>query len=691
MKPMTPRFPKLLHGGDYNPDQWLRDPQILEQDIQLMKKAAINCVSIGIFSWAHLEPEEGVYTFDWLEEIITRLYQNGIYTILSTPSCATPLWMSEKYEEIRSVQANGVRHLSGNRGNHCYNSPVFREKVLAINRRLAERFSKHPGVILWHLSNEYGGECYCENCQNKFRIWLKEKYGTLDALNRAWWTDFWSHTYTDWSQIHPPVPHGETSINGLTLDWHRFVTATITDFCRLERDTVKQVCSELPVTTNLMGFYDGLDYFKFADVLDVVSWDSYPLWHTQDNVDIAVYSALTHDLMRSIKHESFLLMESTPSVVNWSPVSMLKRPGMHLLSSVQALAHGSNSVQYFQFRKGRGGSEKFHGAVVDHVGNNGPLEIAHTENTRVFQDVQSVGQLLQHMNEREELINTTVTPEIAIVFDTENRWAIHESSGPRNCGMGYVETVLDHYRVFWEKGIQVDIVNMDGNLNGYKLVIAPMLYMLRNRFESKLRDYVANGGTLVMTYWSGIVDENDLCIPGGAPAHLMDVFGLWNEEIDALPDGYTNSLSFNGNIYTVRDFCARIHPTTAKILGTYTTDLYAGEAAVTKNSFGQGTAYYLAARTDTNLIRDFYSDLISELEIRSSLEASLSYGVTAHMRKGENGSIIFVENYLDTPQIIQLEKKYLYYGSEKIVTSLQLSPFGMAILQDYSDTVPSVL
>lgn len=685
MKPMTPRFPKLLHGGDYNPDQWLRDPQILEQDIQLMKKAAINCVSVGIFSWAHLEPEEGIYTFDWLEEIMTRLYQNGIYTILSTPSCATPLWMSEKYEEIRSVQANGVRHLSGNRGNHCYHSPVFREKVTAIDRRLAERFSQHPGVILWHLSNEYGGECYCEICQKEFRLWLQKKYGTLDALNRAWWTDFWSHTYTDWSQIHPPVPHGETSTNGLLLDWHRFNTATITDFCRLERDTVKQVCPQLPVTTNLMGFYDGLDYFQFAPILDVVSWDSYPLWHTQDNVEIAVLSALTHDLMRSIKHEPFLLMESTPSTVNWSPVSMLKRPGMHLLSAMQALAHGSNSVQYFQFRKGRGGSEKFHGAVVDHVGDSGPLEIARTENTRVFQEVQSVGQLLQHLNQRGDLYDTTVKPEIAIVFDTQNRWAIHESSGPRNCGMGYEETILEHYRVFWEKGIQVDIVNMDGDLAGYKLVTAPMLYMLRNGFESKLRNYVANGGTLVMTYWSGIVDENDLCIPGGTPGHLMDVFGLWNEEIDALPDGYTNSLSFQGKSYTVRDFCARIHPTTAKVLGTYTTDFYAGEAAITKNSFEKGTAYYLAPRTDTALLRNLYHTLVSALGIRFSLEASLPHGVTAHMREGECGSMIFVENYTDISQTVPLKKNYLRYDNGETVAALHLPPFGAAILLDPLD------
>lgn len=684
MRPLTPRFPKLLHGGDYNPDQWLHDPEILKQDIELMKKADINCVSVGIFAWAHLEPEEGVYTFDWLAEIIDNLYQNGIYTVLATPSGAKPLWMSEKYEEIRRVQANGVRDLSGNRHNHCYTSPVYREKVLNIDRRLAERFSGHPGVILWHLSNEYGGECYCERCQDAFRLWLREKYGTLDALNHAWWTDFWSHTYTSWEQIHAPVPNGETSTHGLFLDWKRFVTAMTVDFCRLERDAVKQVCPDLPVTANLMGFYDGLDYFKFAPILDVVSWDNYPQWHTTDNVEIAVFSALTHDLMRSVKHAPFLLMESTPSVTNWTPVSMLKRPGMHLLSSVQALAHGSNSVQYFQFRKSRGSTEKFHGAVVDHVGNPGPLPIARTENTRVFKDVQSVGALLREMNERGGLYNTEVKPEVAIVFDTENRWAIDGAAGPRNVGKGYVETVLEHYRTFWEKGVQVDIINMDGDLSDYKLVIAPMLYMLRGGFEEKLRSYVEKGGTLVSTYWTGIVDETDLCILGGNPGHLMDVFGLWNEEIDALPDGMLNGVTFGGKTYAARELCARIHPTTAETLGTYTQDFYAGEAAVTRNRFGEGTAYYLAARTDTDLMRTLYGSLMAELHIAPSLEAELPHGVTAHARKGESETIIFVENYLNEPKTVALEKEYSVFGTGERVKSLNLSPYGTVILSDFT-------
>lgn len=682
MKPITPKFPKFLHGGDYNPDQWLRYPDVLKKDIELMKKAEINCVSVGIFSWAHLEPEEGVYTFGWLEEIIDNLYKNGIYTVLATPSGAKPLWMSEKYEEIRRVQPSGLRELSGARHNHCYTSPIYREKVREMDRRLAERFSGHPGVILWHLSNEYGGECYCPLCQAAFRDWLREKYGTLEKLNHAWWTDFWSHTYTDWEQIHAPVAHGEMNVHGLTLDWKRFVTYQTVDFMKAERETVKSVCAELPVTANLMGFYEQLDYFKFADALDVVSWDNYPQWHMADNTEVAVFSALSHDLMRSIKHESFLLMESTPSVTNWSPVSMLKRPGMHKLSSLQAVAHGSNSVQYFQLRKSRGSSEKFHGAVIDHVGNSGPYEFVKTESTRVFKDVQSVGAALGEMNARDDLYNTEVKAEVAIVYDWENRWALEGAAGPRKAGMHYIETVTAHYRAFWERGVQVDIVGMDQEFSCYKLVIAPMLYMYRNGFEKKLRAFTEAGGTLVSTYWSGIVDDTDLCFLGGTPGNMMDVFGVWNEEIDALPDGVLNEISVNGKSYAALELCARVHPITAEVLGTYGKDFYAGEAAVTKNAFGLGAAYYLAARTGMDFLRDFYGALIESCDIAPALDIQLPAGVTAHARFGAGGGFVFVENYTDCEQVLELPRAYNLYGTDQTVNSLKLAPFGVAVLSD---------
>lgn len=646
---LCPKYPHFLHGGDYNPDQWLDRPDILEKDIQLMKESHVNCVSVGIFAWAHLEPEEGVYQFDWLEQIIDNLYQNGIYTVLATPSGAKPVWMSEKYPEIRRVNSSLHRELSGERHNHCYTSPIYREKVRQINTRLAERFSRHPGVILWHISNEYGGECYCPLCQEAFREWLKEKYGTLEALNHAWWAHFWSHTYTDWSQIHAPVPSGEMSVHGLIVDWKRFVTARTVDFMREEIKAVKAVNPEIPVTANLMSFYDGLDYFKFGPALDVVSWDSYPLWHNEDTVKEAARVACCHDLMRSVKHQPFLLMESTPSMTNWQPVSKLKRPGMHELSSLQAVAHGSQSVQYFQWRKSRGSFEKFHGAVVDHYGGS---------DTRVFREVTRVGERLEALEKA--VLPTRVQPEVAIVYDWENRWAVEDAKGPRNGGLHYVETVQAHHRAFWKNGVPVDFVDMDGDLSGYKVVVTPMLYMYRNGFAKKLRNFVEQGGTLVSTYWSGIVDDTDLCFLGGWPGDgMMDVFGIWNEEIDALYDGETNTMEVREPVdglrgsYSLRELCEIIHLRGAKALAAYGQDFYAGSPVLTENQFGKGTAYYIAARAEDGFQEDFYRMLVKKLGIRRALDTVLPEGVTASLRRGEQ-DVVFVQNFTPAPQTVRL-------------------------------------
>lgn len=667
-------FPAFLHGGDYNPDQWLDYPEILEKDVELMKEAHINCVSLGIFAWAKMEPREGDYQLDWMAEIIDRLYKNGIYTILATPSGAKPMWMSEKYPEIRRVSgATGHRELSGNRHNHCYTSPIYREKVRQINTVLAERFSHHPGVILWHVSNEYGGECHCELCQQAFRDWLREKYGTIEALNHAWWADFWSHTYSDFSQITSPMVGGEHSIHGLTLDWKRFVTHQTVDFMRAEIAAVRAVNPDLPVTTNMMGWYDGLNYYKFAPYVNIVSWDNYPRWHTENNVDIAADAAAAHDIMRSVKRAPWLLMESTPSMTNWQPTSTLKRPGMHMTSSLQAVAHGSDSVQYFQWRKGRGSFEKFHGAVVDHYGGS---------DTRVFRDVAAVGSRLEAMK---PLLETEVRPQVAVVYDVENRWALEDSAGPRRAGIGYTDDVHAWHRAFWVQGISVDMIDMEcDDLSRYKIIAAPMLYMYRAGFEQKLRTFVENGGVLIGTYNTGIVNDTDLCYLGGWPGETMDLFGVWNEEIDSLPEGAENAMVFCGGDhrrYTVHDLCAILHAKGAEVLAEYGDDFYKGTPALTVNRYGSGQAYYVAARAGADFLRDFCTKLADEAGITRALNTALPYGVVPMMRTDETGkAVVFVQNFTgDTKPLVLNETCTVFETGEK-TDALTLAPYETVIL-----------
>lgn len=666
MTALTPKCPHLLHGADYNPDQWLDRPDILEKDIALMKEAHINCVSVGIFAWTRLEPEEGRYELDWLEEIITRLHNNGVYTILATPSGAKPHWMSEKYPEIRRVSPLGQRDLPGGRHNHCYTSPIYREKVRAMDTALAMRFASHPGVILWHLSNEYGGVCHCELCQEAFREWLKKKYGDLDTLNKQYWNDFWSHTYTAWEQIHAPAPNGEYATHGLSLDWQRFTTDQVIDFMRVERDAVKAVDPSIPVTTNFMYDFDQYNYFKFKNELDLICWDAYPQWKgTEEDIVTAADFALWHDVMRSLKKQPFLMMESTPSVTNWTAVSRLKRPGMHLASSMQAVAHGSNSVQYFQFRKSRGSTEKFHGAVVDHCGHS---------DTRVFRDVEEVGKRLEELDQT--VARSEVLPDVALVYDMENRWAIEGAAGPRRCGIHYAETIQEHYRALWKLGVPVDIVDEECDLSGYRLVIAPMLYMIRAGFAEKIKAFVKNGGTIIGTYMTGLVDENDLCFLGGWPgAGLREVFGIWNESTDALYDGETNTLVTQSGRYEITELCAQIHPEGALVRGTYGKDFYAGEPALTANAYGSGLAYYLAARADESFLDDFYNTLVQSLDCKRALPDAPPKGVEACLRESPEGRLVFLQNFSGQPQIVPLPDGYEDPVSGQAMRSVALRPY----------------
>ncbi|WP_405174418.1 beta-galactosidase [Paenibacillus sp. FSL H8-0261] len=652
--PISSKAPVMLHGADYNPEQWLKYPEILREDIRLMKLANCNVMSVGIFSWVSLEPEEGVFTFDWLDSVLDSFAENGIYAFLATPSGARPAWMSEKYPEVLRVERNRVHNLHGFRHNHCFTSPVYREKTAILNAKLAERYSQHPAVIGWHISNEFGGECHCDLCQNAFRDWLKVKYNnSLDEVNHAWWATFWSHTYTSWTQIESPAPHGETQVHGLNLDWRRFVSERTIDFCQHEINTVRPYNPALPITTN-MHMIDGIDYRELAKILDVVSWDAYPEWHyTEDGDDarLAAWTAMHYDLMRSFKKKPFLLMESTPSLTNWQSVSKLKRPGMHKLSSLQAVAHGSDSVQYFQWRKSRGSSEKFHGAVVDHSG--------HSE-TRVFKDVTEVGKTLAGMT---EVVGTSTPVKTAIIFDWDNRWAIKDAQGIRNSGLRYEETVLQHYRALWELGIPVDMIGSGDDLSAYKLVIAPMLYLISEENGKRIEKFVEQGGTFLATYWSGVVNETDLCHLGGFPGPLRRTLGIWAEETEGLHSRdlngvvmqASNALNLSGD-YDAHEIAELIHLEGAEALGTYRSDFYAGRPALTVNRFGEGNAYHLATRVkDASFYVELYAAITAKAGITRALDSELPTGVTAQLRTDGESDYIFVQNYSGSPQAVKLD------------------------------------
>jgi len=672
----------MLHGGDYNPDQWLDYPHIIDEDFRLMKLASANTFSVNIFGWSAIEPEEGVYRFEWLDSIMDRVAEQGGHIILATPSGARPAWMSEKYPEVLRVEANRVRNLHGVRHNHCFTSPVYRQKTQEMNRKLAERYKDHPALIMWHISNEYGGWCHCDLCQEAFRGWLKNKYDhDLDKLNHAWWTGFWSHRYSSWSQIESPAPHGENQVHGMNLDWQRFVTDQTIDFYQNEIVPLRELTPHIPVTTNFMGNYPhmrpftGLNYEKFAKHVDVVTWDCYPPWHNdwQSTASLAKDVGFVNDLYRSLKDgQPFLIMECTPSLVNWHEVNKAKRAGMHKLSSIQSIAHGSDSILYFQWRKGRGASEKFHGAVVDHVGH---------EHTRVFRDVAEVGQVL---NQLAPVVGSSMDAKVAIVYDWETDWAIADAQGFGKETKQYAATCQEHYRVFWERGIPVDVITPDKPLDGYKLVIAPMLYMVREGYAEKVESFVHSGGYFVATYATGMVNETDLVNLEGSPGPLKKVLGIWAEEIDTLYPAESRELVMTGGArYEAKDYVELIHLDTAEALASFTSDFYKDKPALTVNRLGEGKAFYIASRNETSFQDDLYERLLDELQIGAPFPVQAGKGVSVQVRTDGKTDYVFVMNFTEEQQTVGWPGRSglanLLTG-EPVGEQLELEPYGAVVL-----------
>ncbi len=672
-QPLFPQFPYFLHGADYNPEQWIGDKQIWDKDMELMRGAHCNVMALGIFSWSFLEPSDGVYDFSFLDEIIEKIYANGGRVILATPSAARPHWLSDKYPEVLRVTDRGERRRFGGRHNHCPTSPVYRRKVAQINTRLSERYGNHPAVLAWHISNEYGGECFCPLCCAAFRDFLRERYeGDIAKLNAAYWTSFWSHTYDSFEQVEPPMANGEKSVHGLTLDWRRFVSHQTQDFMRAEIAAVRAGGSNLPVTINMMPGVRDTDYAAFAKDVDVISWDSYPNWHAANHLHEAYLHAFWHDYFRSLKQKPFMLMEHAPGVTNWKPYNKLKRPGMNRLAALQAVAHGSDTVQYFQFRKSRGSVEKFHGAIVDHVGN---------DQTRIFGEVRGIGQTLEAIR---EVLGSMPRARVTILYDFECRWALSDAqSFAREGDKGYLECCVEYYRVLWEQGIACDILDRKASLDGYDLVIAPQLYMTDADTAERLARFVERGGTLYATYMLGMVNENDLCHLGGFPGGVLrQVFGIWNEEIDTLyPGERVQVKTSNGATFEGRDFCEILHSEGAEVLATYQSEFYAGTPALTVNRYGKGSAYYQAFRDCGDFKDSVLSELLEGLCVERALHVPLPKGVSAHARYDGERRYVFVENYTGAPVELPLDGCYTDMESGKRVSSVQLADFDIRILK----------
>jgi len=652
----------LLHGADYNYEQWLDSPEILDKDLLYMREAGVNVLTIGVFSWSMLESGEGVYDFGWLDRCFEKLHKNQQRIILATPSGSKPAWLSEKYPEVSQMAADGIRRPHGGRHNHCRTSVKYREACARINTRLAERYGAHPALILWHVSNEYNGApCYCPQCIAAFRDWLKKRYETLDRLNAAWYTAFWSHRFTSWEQIFP----ADTSIHGLMLDWRRFTSDQTIDFFLAESEPLRR--TGVPITTNFHGPDVGLDYHKFARHLDIISWDSYPEWHGgPDDEPVAIKTGFFHDLCRSYLNKPFLMMESSVGANSWHGMSKKKRKGMHLLSSIQAVAHGSDSVQYFQWRQSRGGAEKFHDSVISHIG---------TDDTRIFREVAETGSMLKKLH---SIAGTDTGVQAAVVFDFQNDWALDNALLPRNLEKNYRKECIAQYGAFWKAGIPCDIISPEyADFERYRLIVFPMLYMFGEKTAEKIRSFVERGGAAVATYLTGIVNESDLCYLGGTPGNLTGVFGVAVEETETIADYEKLEFVMDGNRWKASHYADRIRILGGSALGSFTGS-FEELPAVTACEYGKGSAYYLCTRAEQPFLDRFYRELCEKHGVDIRIP-EIPAGVSVRDR----GGFVFIMNFNRRETTVSLgENVYddLLSGGS-VSGTISLPPYGITIVR----------
>ena len=625
-------FNGILYGGDYNPNQWPRE--IWDEDMRMFRDARINSATINVFSWAKIQPAEDRYDFSELDDMVDMLSRENYEIVLATSTGALPAWMAAKYPEVERTDYEGRHHKFGHRHNACPNSPVFQKYSAALAGKLAERYGSNPQVKCWHISNEYGGECYCENCAGAFREWLQKKYGTIEELNKAWNMEFWGHTIYDWEEIVLPNALGEgigtekTAFAGISIDYRRFNSDSMLANFMAERDAIREFDKETPITTNLMCTFKGLDYFKWAKEMDIVSWDNYPRYDTPWS-----HTAMCHDLMRGLKDAPFMLMEQTPSQQNWQPYNSLKRPGQMRAQSYQTLAHGADTIQFFQLRRSVGACEKFHGAVIEHVG---------TENTRVFREVKQLGEELEKLGGI--LPGSVNEAQVGVVFDWDNYWALEYTSGP-SVDLTYVPHIHEYYRYFYDRNIAVNMVPVDADFSKYKLIVAPVLYMVKDGMAQALEAFVEKGGTLVLTYMSGIVGQSDNVHLGGYPGPLRRLAGVWVEEIDALaPEQFNQVVMDSGESCKCGLVCELMHLEGAESLGTYGDDFYKGMPAVTRNSYGKGHVYYVGTHMEEAGLDNILDKAAAEAEVESVVSGGEGLEIVCRKTK-EGKKLYFVMNF----------------------------------------------
>ncbi|MEV8434693.1 beta-galactosidase [Streptomyces chartreusis] len=634
-------LPGLAFGADYNPEQW--PEAVWQEDVRLMRRAGVNLVSVGIFSWALLEPKQGTYDFGWLDRVLDLLHANGIRVDLATPTVVPPAWFYRAHPDALPVTREGVRHSFGSRGAICHSNPAYREAAANITTKIAERYAAHPALALWHVHNEYGAPvsaCYCDTCAARFRDWLAARHGCLDALNEAWGTAFWGQRYTDFEQIDPPRLTPAVCNPAQQLDYKRFADATMRENFCAERDILHRLSPGVPVTTNFMTALsqcDSVDYWAWGREVDIVTNDHYLI---TDGRRTHVNLAMAADITRSVAQGApWLLLEHSTSGVNWQPRNPAKAPGEMARNSLAHVARGSEGAMFFQWRQSRRGAEKFHSAMLPHGGTD----------TRVWREVVELG---ADMAALAGLRGSRTVPDVAMVWDWQSWWA-QRLEGQPTVDHDPRERADSFYEALYARHLTVDFVRPEAELSSYPLVVVPALYLASEEAGENLRRYVEGGGTLVVSYFSGIVDEHDAVHPGPCPGVLRDVLGLTVEEWSPLLPGETIRIAGPAGATRRADVWSEfVVPHGARTVWSYADGPAASKPAVTRHRSGAGTAWYISTRLDVQALGAVLEAACEDAGVPP--RGALPRDVEVVRRSGAGGDHLFVINHSREPAVVPL-------------------------------------
>lgn len=627
--PMPWNSGRVHFGGDYNPEQWPR--YVWAEDLDLMREAGVSLATVGVFSWAHLEPTPGEYRFEWLDDVVDGLHAAGVSVDLATATASPPPWLAHRHPESLPVDHDGRRRWPGARQAYCPSSTAWRDSALALVERLADRYGQHPALRMWHVGNEYGchtSRCWCDVCAERFRGWLAERYCDVDGLNHAWGTAFWSQRYSSLAEVLPPrlTPDGAWANPTQQLDFRRFASDLLLEEYRAERDVLHRLSPGIPVTTNFMVMtrFNQLDYWAWADEVDVVSTDYYPDFaDPQTHVEAALCADMTRGLAGG---EPWLLMETSPSAVNWQPRNTAKRPGQLRRDALQQVAHGADGFNVFQFRASVAGAEKFHSGLLPHAGTS----------TRLWREVVELGDLLGRLG---ELSGSRVEAEVAMVVDWQAWWGCELDSHP-SVDVRYPDRARAFHRALWDVGVAVDVVAPGRSLEGYRLVVVPTLYLVDDAAVAALDAFVRDGGHVVVTYFSGIVDQNDHVRPGGYPGAFRELLGVRVEEFAPLLEGEVVQLDDGG---TADVWTEDLELAGAEAVVRWVDGPVAGAPAVTRHRHGEGTAWYVATRTDEATTARLVERMVADAGV--SAVVGTTPGVEVQRRRSGDRTWLFVLNH----------------------------------------------